>query len=134
MDISHIGKWPVEGKEARRTGEFFKIARENRLSTIHGKTFPVLISFYVSNDFLHLGELVIPSGGTGPRASEPDKHAGDAVLYVESGPITFFIPETHEAFHVEEGEAMFIPEGTNYQCINYTGKVVKGIFAIAPDI
>ena len=61
-----------------------------------------------------MGELTIPSGGTGPRASETDTHGGDAdPLYVEAGPITFFIPATHAAFQVEEGEAMFIPEGTS---------------------
>ena len=134
MNISKLGVWPVEGLQARQTSEFFKISRANRLGTIHGKTHPVSISFFVSNDLVHMGEITIPSGGTGPRASERDSHAGDAVIYVEIGPITFFLPDTHAAFLVEEGEAMFIPEGVAYQCINYTGKQVRGIFAIAPGI
>jgi quercetin dioxygenase-like cupin family protein len=63
-----------------------------------------------------------------------DSHKGDAVIYVEIGPITFYLPDSAETLVVEEGEAAFLPAGTKYHCINYTKHNVKGIFMIAPDM
>jgi hypothetical protein len=133
-NIDSIGKWPVEGKEIRKTGEFIKVTEENMLRTIHGEKYPIPFNFFISNDFAHMGEFMIPVGGKGVRASEPLSHRGDATVYDEIGPITFFFPETFETFIVNEGEVMFIPENNKYQCINYTNKIVKGIFSIAPEI
>jgi len=134
MSADRIGKWPANSSEARKNREFVKVSRENMLRTIHGENHPVPITFFVSNDLVHMGEIMIPSGGEGSRASEPDCHKGDAVFYVEAGPVTFFLPDTFDTFLVEEGEAMYIPEGTRYQCINYNDKPIKVIFSIAPEI
>ncbi len=81
-----------------------------------------------------MGEFILPAGGTGSRASEPDSHRGDCVLYVELGPITVFLTATQEAFDIQPGEVMFIPEGVEYQLINYTADTVKAIFSIAPGL
>lgn len=94
----------------------------------------MLVKFYVSNDLLHMGEFILPAGGTGCRASEPDSHKGDCALYVEKGPVTVFLTETQEAFDIQEEEVMFLPEGTSYQLINYTADTVKTIFSIAPGM
>ena len=94
----------------------------------------MLIKFFVSNDLVQMGEFILPAGGTGSRASEPDCHRGDAVLFVEEGPVTFFLTETLEAFDVQEEEAMFIPEGVSYQMINYTDHRNKVIFSVAPTM
>ncbi|HWQ79374.1 MAG TPA: hypothetical protein VN381_11180 [Anaerovoracaceae bacterium] len=134
MSLDRIGTWPVDGREVRKTGEFVKITQENMLRTIHGDTHPIPFNFFVSNDYCHMGEFLVPVGGEGVRASEPISHKGDATVYVESGPITFFFPDTYETFIVEEGEVMYIPENHRYQCINYTGKIVKGIFSVSPGI
>ena len=134
MNTNYLGKWPVDGEEARSKREFIKIPRNKMLHMIHGREHPVSITFFVSNDTVHMGEFVIPCGSEGPRVSEVDSHNGDAVIYVESGPIAFFLPDNGETFLVREDEAMLIPQGVRYQCINYTKKVVKGIFSIAPGI
>lgn len=101
---------------------------------IHGTDYPMLVKFFVSNDLVHMGEFILPAGGTGSRASHPDSHQGDCVLFVEWGPITVFLPDTLQAFDVEREELMFIPEGTRYQLINYTPGPVKAIFSIAPGL
>ena len=130
-----IGRWPVPGPECRKNPKlFYHIPEEKKLLNIHGVEYPMLIKFFVSNDLLHMGEFILPAGGTGSRASQPDAHKGDAVLFVEEGPVTFFLPGTQEAFDVREEEAMFIPEGVQYQLINYTSKTVKAIFSIAPGL
>ena len=135
MNIEDIARWPIEGKEARKKPvKFYHIPRSKMLRTIYGQKHPIAYAFYVSNDLVHMGEFIIPSGGEGCRASEPESHKGDEALYVKEGPITVFLPDTHETFQVHPGEAMYIPEGIKHQYINYTEKVVKGIFAIAPKL
>ena len=107
-----IGRWPVPGPECRKPPVlFYHITEDKKLLNIHGNQYPMLIKFFVSNDLVHMGEFILPAGGTGSRASEPDCHRGDAVLFVEEGPVTFFLTETQEAFDIQEEEAMFIPEG-----------------------
>jgi len=130
-----IGRWPVPGPDCRKEPAlFYHITEKKKLLNIHGVDYPMLIKFFVSNDLLHMGEFILPAGGVGSRASEPDSHKGDCVLFIEWGPITVFLPDTDEAFNVQEEEAMFIPEGIQYQLINYTGKTVKAIFSIAPGL
>lgn len=132
--MSGIGSWPIDGKEGRINGEMIKIDRNQMLHFIHGETHPIPFTLYVSNDLVHMGEFSLPSGGEGSRASEPLTHKGDAVFYIECGPVVFFLPDTHDVFEVHEGEGMIIPEGTRYQCINYTDKTIKTIFSIAPEL
>jgi mannose-6-phosphate isomerase-like protein (cupin superfamily) len=130
-----IGRWPVPGPECRQDPKlFYHITDDKKLVNIHGIQYPMLIKFFVSNDLVHMGEFILPSGGTGSRASEPDSHRGDCVLFVEWGPITVFLPDTLDAFDVQPEEVMFIPEGVRYQLINYTTKTVKAIFSIAPGL
>lgn len=134
MDITDIGRFPCDGPEGRATGRFFKIAAANRLKTIFGKDHPIKIDLFVSNDVVHMGELFIPSGGVGSRASEVNRCRGDVCFYVRTGPMTFFLPESKEVFHVGEGRTLFLPEDTPYQIINYNGRVSCAIFAMAPGI
>ena len=130
-----IGRWPVPGPQCRKSPIlFYHITEEKKLINVHGTQYPMLVKFFVSNDLLHMGEFILPAGGTGSRASEPDSHRGDAVLFVQEGPVTFFLTETLEAFDVQEDEAMFIPEGVSYQMINYTAHRNKVIFSIAPGM
>ncbi len=130
-----IGRWPVPGPECRREPIlFYHITEEKKLLNVHGTEHPMLVKFFVSNDLLHMGEFILPAGGAGSRASEPDSHRGDCVLFVEWGPITVFLPDTLEAFDVQVEEAMFVPEGVRYQLINYTDHQTKAIFSIAPSM
>lgn len=135
MNIDQLGKFPVEGKEARKKPvQFYHISRNQMLRTIKGENYPVSLTFHVSNDFLHVGEIVIPPGGKGVRASEPDSHDGDEALYAEIGPIVVLFPETGETFEVQEGETLYIPEGMKHQYMNYSSNVIKGVFAVAPNL
>ena len=130
-----IGRWPVDGPSCRTSPILFsRITEDKKLINVHGVTYPMLVKFFVSNDLVHMGEFILPSGGTGSRASEPDSHAGDCVLFVTEGPITVFITETREAFDVLVEEVMFIPEGVEYQLINYTNHPVRTVFSIAPGL
>lgn len=131
-----IGQWPVDGKMARE-GEprfVYRVSDENKLVNIHGAERPMLMKFWVSNDLMHMGEMILPAGGYGPRASEVDSHEGDCALYIVDGPITVNMPEIEEAFIAEPEDSVFIPAGTKYQLVNFEAKPSKAIFAIAPKL
>lgn len=130
-----IGKWPVEGSEGRKAPfPLYRISEENKLITIHGTKNPMLVKFFISNDLMHMGEFILPAGGVGPRTSEPDSHKGDCVLFVVDGRVTVNLPDSEEAFIIENEESFFIPEGVRYQLMNFESHPVKAIFAIAPGI
>lgn len=130
-----IGRWPVPGPECRKDPiMFYHITEEKKLLNVHGTEYPMMIKFFVSNNLCHMGEFILPAGGIGCRASEPDSHKGDCCLNIEIGPITVFLTDTLQAYDVGQYEAFFIPEGTRYQLINYTDHMVKAIFSIAPGI
>ena len=101
---------------------------------VSGENSPVLLRFIASSDVLQMGELTIPAGGVGPRQTEYDRHAGDVVFYVRQGTLTFLLKDSGDVFEVEEKEYMFIPENTEYKCINYSDSVIKTIFLAAPEL
>jgi hypothetical protein len=128
-----IGAFPMSGEEARRQKKLLRIGREDMLHVVKGERNPVLLSFFVSNDFCHMGKIVLPTG-EGSRYSEPMRHAGDMVAYVERGPLVFVVPALNETFVVDTGDAMFLPEGTEYQMVNYESHAVEAIFMVAPKL
>ncbi|WP_429818054.1 cupin domain-containing protein [Ensifer sp. B1-9] len=134
MSLEKLGKYPVDGAEARETGALVKVAREDRLNLIFGQDHPVLLEMCVSNDYMHVGEIVIPVGGVGPRASEPNSHEGDAIFYVLEGPATFYVADGDETFHIRDREAFFLPADINYQCLNYGSRPIRMVFTIAPGL
>lgn len=132
--MKKLGQFPASGEEARKQQCFYKITHENSIKVISGKKTPVLLEFFVSNDVVHVGEIIIPAGGTGPRQTEYDTHKGDALFFIVDGPLTFHLKESREVFQAESGESVFIPEGYEYKIINYTGKLTKAVFVIAPEL
>ena len=133
--IDLIGNWPVSGPESRKDPiMFYHIPDSKKLISVHGTKHPMLIKFIVSNDLIHMGEFILPSGGSACRASEPDSHKGDCVLYVETGTAAIYLTASQETFNVKPGEAFFLPENTEYQIFNYTGNTVKLIFSISPEL
>lgn len=85
---SDVGAFPKSGAEAWNAKELIRIPPESMLHTIRGKKHPILVSFFVSNDFCHMGTLTVPTG-EGARFSEPSSHEGDLVALIQRGPVTF---------------------------------------------
>lgn len=130
--LCDLGRFPAEGPKSREDMLFYKLTEDNAIKMISGDRTPALISVWASNDVMQFGTILVLSGGPGPQQTEWDKHPGDAVFYVLEGPMTFYCKETNETFDVEQGDFMFIPEGTTYKIINYYGKSIKAVFSIAP--
>jgi quercetin dioxygenase-like cupin family protein len=135
LGIDFLGKWPVVGEEARRKpARMIVVSRDKMLRLIHGDRSPMSVVLYVSNDYLHVGEFVLPAGGPSARVSEIEDHDGDEVFYVLEGPVAISLPDTRETFEVQEGDAFLIPEGTRHQYANFTDKTIRAVFAVAPQI
>lgn len=117
--LDDLGRWPVDGKTARESNVFYHIPEDRKLLAIDGVDNPVLLKFIVSNDFFHVAEMIIPAGGKGARMTEPHKHEGDCVVYVNKGCVSALIYDTRETFQIHDDEALFIPKGMTYQLFNY---------------
>jgi len=135
--LNLIGKWPVPGPEARQKKQMFVIKPGQTLDVIHGKENHMLVSFAVSNDFIHFGSMTIPAG----VLTDQETHNGDEVFYVLEGTISVVISSPGEAesvtksrFEVNCGERFLVPEGIHHRYLNSTNKPTKLIFGIAPDI
>ena len=136
--LDKLGQWPVSGPEARRKKQIALIKEDQSLSFIHGKENHVLVSFFVSNDFIHVGTMIIPAN----QVSDAEEHKGDEVLYVLEGSISLLVakdwqeqkPVTMKRFEVSQGERFLIPEGFKHQYLNFSDDVAKLLFAIAPEL
>ena len=108
--LDDLGSWPVDGEKARESNMFYHIPENKKLLAIGGIDNPVLLKFIVSNDFLNVAEMIIPSGGKGARMTDPDSHEGDCVIYVNKGCLSVLIHDTGETFQIQDDEAIFIPK------------------------
>lgn len=137
-NLDNLGKWPVSGKDARKNNRMIYIPKEKWLNVIHGKKNHILMSFFISNDFVHFGKLQIPGGSY----SDPETHQGDEVLFVLKGPLTVQVYEEegskatvlHETYKIDEEEQFLIPEGLKHRYLNFSDNVVEAIFGIAPEL
>lgn len=136
--LEQLGRWPVPGPEARQKKQMFVIKPNQTLEVIHGAQRHMLVSFAVSNDFIHFGTMMIPAGVT----SDPEIHGrGDEVFYVLEGTVSVVVDSGDEAesvsksrFEVGIGERFLIPEGTCHRYLNLSPEPVKLIFGIAPEL
>ena len=134
-----LGKYPVSGEEARRNKRLIHIPPDKMLRLIHGKENHILVSFFVSNDFVHFGKIRIPKG----IYSDPETHRGDEVLFVLKGKLTVQVYEEedeedtsvlHESYEILPEEQFLIPEGMKHRYLNFSNEVVEAVFGIAPEL
>jgi len=131
--IADLGRWPLDGKELRDKKVIFHITEDRKLFIINGEKQPCLMKFSVSNDFMHTGEYVLPAGGTTCRHTDEISHPGQTVLFGLEGPATVYLTDSRETYVLEREEALYIPENTKYQLVNYGENAAKVFFAIAPE-
>lgn len=122
--LDDLGAWPVDGPSARKSRYFHYIPENKKLLAIAGQDNPILMKICVSNDFMTVAQLVIPSGGVGARKTDPDKHPKDAVIYLDKGTLSILIYDTGETFQIKDREALFIPANTTYQLFNFSSSTV----------
>ena len=138
-NLNSLYNWPISGEKARKNNRLIYISKDKVLRLIHGKDNHILVSFFVSNDYIHFGKIQIPKG----IYSDPESHKGDEVLFVLKGKLTIQVYEKenddnesviHESYEVEEEEQFLIPEGFKHRYLNFSDSVVEAIFGIAPEL
>jgi len=134
-----LGQWPVPGAQARREKQITVIRKNEGLDLIHGKDNHILVSFFVSNDFLHVGTMTIPANGL----SDFEVHKGDEVIYVIEGAVSLLVQEdrggkapslSRTRTEARKGERLLVPEGYRHQYFNSGEGAAKLLFTIAPGL
>jgi mannose-6-phosphate isomerase-like protein (cupin superfamily) len=125
--LDDLGNWPINGPESRRYPLFHHIPESKKLLAISGTDNPILMKICVSNDFLTVAQLIIPSGGKGARMSDPDSHPYESVLYLDKGKLSVLIHDTLETFQLHEREALYIPKEMTYQLFNYENHTIEAL-------
>jgi len=133
-----IGNWPLETKQAREEKKYLLITPEKALKVIHGKEQKNKVSFYVSNDKVHVGILTLNKG----RLTDPETHKGDEALWAIKGNIQIKVFKEDEdekavfteVFMVRENQKFLIPEGYKHQYFNLSEGTSEVLFAIAPEL
>lgn len=136
--LDKIGQWPIPGPEARERKEILVLRPGETLDVIHGSKQHVLVSFAVSNDYIHFGSITIPGG----VLSDPEVHPnGDEVFYALDGDVSVVIPAgdetesvTKSRFEVRQGERFLLPEGTTHSYLNTSSQPVTIVFGVAPSL
>ena len=134
----YIGNWPPDIETARREKRLLVVTHEKALKVIHGKTQKNKVSFFVSNDRVHVGVLTLNKG----RFTDPEVHRGDEALWAIKGNIqvkVFKEAEDEKAvftevFMVRENQKFLIPEGYRHQYFNLAAGTAEILFAIAPGL
>jgi len=134
----YIGNWPPETNKARKEKEFLVIPPEKALKVIHGKEQKNKVSFFISNDKVHVGILTLTKG----RMTDPEVHKGDEALWAIKGNIQVKVFKEDEdekavfteVFMVRENQKFLIPEGYKHQYFNLSNGTSEILFAIAPGL
>lgn len=128
--VDDVGHWPAEGKLLREKKILYHVTEHRKLKAIHGITRPTLVKFSVSNDYMQVGEYVVPVGGVVCRNSEQLSHPGQCVLIGLEGIMTVYLTQKRETYQLARYEGLYLPEDTEYKLINYEAHSARCLFAV----
>lgn len=136
--LNNLKNWPKNIAESVKNKEILIISEKEALNFIHGKENQNKISFYISNDKVHVGILTLTEG----KFSDIEHHGGDEAIWVLQGEIqikTWKGKEEEESVfqdcqHLKTNDKFMIPEGYNHQYFNLSSNSAKILFAISPDL
>lgn len=138
--LNNLENWPKNIAESVKNKEILVISEKEALNLIHGRENQNKISFYISNDKVHVGILTL----TGGKFSDAEHHNGDEALWVLDGEVQIKLwkeEEKEEAenvfqecFHLNTNDKFLIPEGYKHQYFNLSSGSAKILFAISPDL
>ena len=129
--VDQLGEWPERGELLREKKLIYHITEERKLKVINGDTRPVLMKFSVSNDYMSVGEYIVPAGGVVTRHSDVIQHDKEAFLLGMEGPLAVYMIESRETYMLQHYEGLYIPPKTPYMLLNYSAITARSVFAIA---
>lgn len=128
--IDDLGAWPAPGPLLREKGILYHVTEARKLKTVHGDTRPILVKFSISNDFMQVGEYVLPTGGVVCRHSEAITHPSQCVLVGLDGVMTVYLTSKRETYQLNRYEGLYLPANTEYKLINYETLNARCLFAV----
>lgn len=136
--LERLGNWPVNVAESVKKKEIRVITEKDTIDFIHGKHNQNKISFYLSNDMVHIGKLTITKG----KFTDSESHKGDEALWVLEGKIQIKVwkgdrtQDTvfQECHSLRTNDKFLIPEGYTHQYFNLSDGTAKILFTISPDL
>ena len=127
-----LGKWPDAMASARAevasTGGMIAITRGDALPFIHGQSNPVLEMLFVSTKELTAGTVDLMAGAR----SEDRTHPSDKIIFVTSGKLHVYLPESFDWFELDEWDMLYLPPNTPHQYWNYTDRPLSFAFLVVP--
>jgi len=136
--LNNLKNWPKNITESINKKEILVISEKEALNFIHGKENQNKISFYISNDKVHIGILTLTEG----KFSDAERHNGDEAIWVLQGEIQIKAWEGKDeeesvfqkCHHLKTNDKFMIPEGYKHQYFNLSSNTAKILFAISPDL
>lgn len=128
--VDDLGSWPAPGPLLREKRILYHVTEQKKLKAVHGDTHPLLVKFSISNDFMQMGEYIVPTGGSTCRHSDPLSHPSECVLIGLDGLTTVYLPKTRETYQMHRYEGLYLPANTAYQLINYESSRARCLFAV----
>jgi quercetin dioxygenase-like cupin family protein len=127
-----LGKWPAMAStakaEAQSQGGMITATRQGALHFVHGETHPVMESLFVSTKELTAGTVDLMAGARSDNRSHPS----DKVIFVTSGKLHVYLPDTYDWFELDEWDLLYLPPGVAHQYWNYTDKPLSFAFMVVP--
>jgi quercetin dioxygenase-like cupin family protein len=127
-----LGHWP-DARHAARTeaeagGGMVTVRREEALHFIHGDDHPVLESVMVSSKEMTAGVVELMPGAR----SDDRVHPSDKVIFVTSGKLHVYLPQSFDWFELDAWDLLYLPAGTPHQYWNYTDQKLGFAFMVVP--
>ena len=136
--LDRLGNWPKNVSDLVKKKEIAVITERDSINFIHGKQNQNKVSFYLSNDTVHVGILTLTKG----KLSDIEKHKGDEALWVLQGNIQIKAWKDKEekdtvfqsCYSLRTNDKFLIPEGYRHQYFNLSDGTAKILFTISPNL
>jgi quercetin dioxygenase-like cupin family protein len=130
--IELLEKWPAmlaqSKAEAQCEGGMITATKQGALHFIHGDSHPVMESLLVSTKELTAGTVDLMAGARSDNRSHPS----DKVIFVTSGKLHVYLPDTHDWFELEEWDLLYLPPSVQHQYWNYSDRPLSFAFMVVP--
>jgi mannose-6-phosphate isomerase-like protein (cupin superfamily) len=136
--LDHLGNWPENVSEKIKRKELSVVTEREAVDFIHGKENQNKVSFYISNDMVHVGILTLTKG----KCSDAESHKGDEALWVLQGDVQIKAWESEgkkdsvfqSCYSLRTNDKFLIPEGYRHQYFNLSEGTAKILFTISPNL
>jgi uncharacterized RmlC-like cupin family protein len=129
--LRHFAQWPSSTHPTERgKSDFVLLPRSDWLNVVLGPDpyHALLASFYFSSPQLAAYSVTVPPN----RIGQAHAINGETVIYVQHLDVIIDVLDTGESLYAEEGDAVFIPPGVQFQYQNRRDKTIEVMVFSSP--